>query len=242
MTEHHRGPHPEDGALFAAALWPMLGEASDDLAWLLGRGYGMAAALGLVGNRFQLADRQRTALMRSVCTASARAARAARHLSPAAARGATLWLDGFNVIMTVEAALAGGTLLRGRDGCIRNLAPMHTSYRKVVETEAALGHIGKVLSDLGVTDARWLLDRPVSNSGRLRALMLDVAAAAGWSWDVELAPHVDYTLKTVAPPGVVATTDSVILDACGPWLDVARLTIAAAVPDAPIIAAFGDGA
>lgn len=242
---HHRGAHPDDAALFGDEVWPRLREAAGDLAWLLGRGYTTAASLALVGNRFQLEERQRTALMRSVCADAAVRARAARRLDPADLAGRELWLDGFNVIMTVEAALAGGTLLLGRDGCVRNLAPIHGSYRRVAETVPALDLIGKLLSDLGVARARWLLDAPVSNSGRLKGQMMEVATARGWPWDVALEPHVDAALKVapaLAEDGrlvAVATTDSVILDACRAWLDLAGLVIASAADGARVVRAFG---
>ncbi len=62
-----------------------------------------------------------------------------------------MWVDAFNLITTVEAALAGGVLIKGRDGCLRDMASMHGSYRKVAETIPALHCIGEVMAaaDLG---------------------------------------------------------------------------------------------
>lgn len=230
--DQHRGPHPEDAGYFVDARWPMIREAARDLAWLLGRGYTMSASLALVGNRFQLEDRVRTALMRGVCSDAALADRHRRRV----ARADAVWLDGFNVLMTVEAALAGGTLLLARDGCIRNLAPIHGSYRRVAETEPAIAAIGKVLDDLGVRRAVWFLDVPVSNSGRLKTLLRETAEAAGWSWHIELVPDVDRQLKLI--PETIATSDGVILDACGAWLDLARAVIMHVMPEARLIDAF----
>jgi hypothetical protein len=53
MTDmrHHRGPAPEDEALFAPGQWPALLEAGRDLFWLLNRAYPKASANELVGNR-----------------------------------------------------------------------------------------------------------------------------------------------------------------------------------------------
>ena len=48
---------------------------------------------------------------------------------------------------------------------------MHGSYRKVEETLPALRLVGKTLAHFGVADALWLLDRPVSNSGRLKKII-----------------------------------------------------------------------
>ena len=84
------------------------------------------------------------------------------------------------MLTTVEAALAGGVLLAARDGTYRDMASMHGSYRKVAETGPALELIGRTASELGVSECLWYLDRPVSNSGRLKTLMEELAAARGW--------------------------------------------------------------
>ena len=67
-TRRHRGPHPEDAELFAPASWPALRAATTDLSWLLSRGYAEPSSLKLVGDCFQLTERQRTAVMRSACS------------------------------------------------------------------------------------------------------------------------------------------------------------------------------
>ena len=67
-------------------------------------------------------------------------------------------------------------LLGGRDGCVRDMASMHGSYRKVDETEPALTLIGEVLNEFRPAECCWYLDRPVSNSGRLRARLEQLAA------------------------------------------------------------------
>ena len=62
-SRRHRGPHPEDAILFRQAEHlRKLSLAAGDLAWLLGRHYAPESALTLVGNRYQLHQRQRRAL------------------------------------------------------------------------------------------------------------------------------------------------------------------------------------
>lgn len=67
-TRKHRGPHPNDPKLFAAAHVPRLCQAVADLSWLLGRGYAINSALKLTGDRYNLTDRQRLAVRRSACS------------------------------------------------------------------------------------------------------------------------------------------------------------------------------
>ena len=53
------------------------------------------------------------------------------------------------------------------------MASMHGSYRNVDETEPALTLIGEVLNAFRPSECCWYLDRPVSNSGRLRLAWSD---------------------------------------------------------------------
>jgi hypothetical protein len=147
-----------------------------------------------------------------------RDARRARQIAPAQLAGRPLLVDGFNCLITVEAALSGGLVLRGRDRVHRDLASVHGGWRRVDETERALTLLGEAIATAAPADVLWLLDRPISNSGRLAALIRERAAAAGWSWRVELHDNPDRLLA--AATTVSATGDSAILDRCGPWIDL----------------------
>jgi len=233
----HRGPHPADPELFASGRYGDLRRAVADLSWLLTRGYAPTAALKLVGDRLRLTQRQRDGVMRSACADDALAGRRERCLPVDQVAGRHLEIDGFNLLTTVEAALAGGLLLVGRDGSCRDLASMHGSYRKVEESVPALELIGDSLARLEVASCRWLFDRPVSNSGRIAQITRDVAAERGWDWRCDLCANPDAALVVSAE--VVVTTDSVILDGCRQWLNLARHVVRCGVPEAWVLD-FGD--
>jgi hypothetical protein len=222
-TRQHRGAHPEDRRLFAPAQLPALQAAIAELSWLLTRGYPPKAALKLVGDRHALTERQRLAVSRAACSDPQREGRSARRVAAAEARGADLRVDGFNLLITVEAALSGGLLLRCRDGCLRDLASIHGSYRSVQETTPAVERIGTVLADLAPRSVHWLLDRPVSNSGRLAQRLRDLAALHSWPWTVEPVFNPDADL--VAAAGIVVSSDSLVLDGAARWLDLASLVV-----------------
>ncbi len=229
----HRGPHPEDGAAFGPAMWPALRRAVGELSWLLTRGYAEKSALKLVGDRYNLTERQRTAVRRCACPDDALAGRREREVAPAEIAGRPVLLDGYNVLTTVEAALAGGVILEGRDRCLRDLASMHGTFRKVRETAPAIELLGGVLQTMAVSRCTWYLDRPVSNSGRLRETILQRAQAHHWPWTVELCDDPDALLAASAD--VVVTADSVILDRCARWLNLARLTVQTQVLGARLV-------
>ena len=230
----HRGPHPEDGRLFAPSARPGLQNATADMSWLLSRGYADRSALKIVGDRYQLHKRQRMAVMRSACSDAALGYRQAHQVDSTDVQGADLQLDGFNIITTVEAALAGGVLLLARDGCLRDVASMHGSYRKVNETPRAIELIGRTAGELGVGSCLWLLDQPVSNSGRLKVLIGRTAGDFGWRWRVEVVPSPDRVLKETDQ--TIATADSAILDRCRGWFNLTAETVRRNVPEARIVA------
>lgn len=229
----HRGAHPEDSCLFSAERLKDLRNAVADYSFLLGRDYPESAALELVGNRFELTARQRTAVWRSACSDAARIAREARRVPLESVRGRTLAIDGYNLLITIESALSGGVLLRGRDGPIRDLASIHGTYRSVEETRPAIQLAGMFLADHEVLAARWLLDAPISNSGRLAARLQDEAEKAGWSWEVAVVPDPDREL--VATRAIVVSSDRQILDGCANWVDLAGPLIRELVPHAWIV-------
>lgn len=227
----HRGRHPEDTLLFAQPeSLQKLRLAAGDLAWLLGRRYAPQAALTLVGNRYQLRQRQRQALARAVAAPTAARHRHARRVTPGDLRGMRLQVDTLNQIITVEAALAGGLLLRGHDGALRDLASVHGTYRSVHETITAFKGIGACLAPLGVQEVEFLIDAVVSNSGRLASRIRALATKHGWPWSARLVPSPDPILQQTAD--IVATSDSSILDRAARWFDLAAMVVECIAPEA----------
>jgi hypothetical protein len=229
----HRGPHPDDGVLFADDQVPRLREAMADYCLLLSRGYAQPSSLKLVGDRFELSQRQRTALMRAACSRQQRTLRAARRATIGELATKDVAVDGYNVLITVESAIAGGVLMRGVDGCIRDLASVHSTYRRVAETIPALELVGHVLAGCGAARVLWLLDSPVSNSGRLKKSITDLAQRNSWPWDVRLVASPDAELQKTS--AIAATTDSAVLDLCGRWIDLAGEVIASRLPQVRVI-------
>ena len=208
----HRGPHPEDVHLFASKAVPALAQATSELGWLLSRDYPIKAALELVGNRHGLTERQRIAVQRASCSDAQLLDRAARQVPRRELLDADVWIDGFNVVTTVEAALSGGVLLACRDGALRDMASMHGSYRKVAETPRALHAIADVLTAHRVARCRWFLDQPVSNSGRLKTIIADIAAERQLVWSVDVVSNPDRNLIDADESVVIASADSQVLD------------------------------
>jgi hypothetical protein len=228
-TRRHRGPHPDDAKLFAESWRPALRTAVGELSWLLTRGYAEDSSLALVGNRHELTERQRMAVRRCACSDKSLAGRRRTQRPLEACLDRPLAVDGYNLLITIESALSGGVVLVGRDGCHRDLASIHGTYRQVEETGPALLLIADYLRQAGVREVVWFLDRPVSNSGRLRGFMTDALADSPIRWAVELVDNPDPVLADY--DGAAASSDSWILDSCRAWTNLAAEIIDARLPD-----------
>jgi hypothetical protein len=236
----HRGPHPDDVCLFTPETLPLLRSAVSDLSWLLTRGYAPTSAIKIVGDRYSLKERQRIAVARCACSDEARERRTRSQVELAALAGQCLFIDGYNVLTSIEAALAGGVILHARDGTYRDMASVHGTWRKVQETVPAAELIGGLLAELSVARAVWHLDRPVSNSGRLKTILEQTAEAHKWPWEIRLVPDPDKILRQTDQ--LVATADSGILDECGRWVNLARAAIDRRIPNANPVELSGSGA
>jgi len=111
-------------------------------------------------------------------------------------------------LILLESALSGAYILKGRDGTYRDISSVHGSYKRVMQTENAILLIGEVLKKTGIQSARWYLDQPVSNSGRLKTKLLEISETHQFNWQVEL----DYS-----PDKVLAESDNIIISSDG-WI------------------------
>jgi len=200
---------------------------------LLTKGYADKSALKLVGDRFSLTQRQRLAVMRSACSDQQLRSRLERHVPVEDLPGQPIAIDGYNLLITIEAAMSGGLIFKGRDGCFRDLASIHGTYRKVEETIPAVKLISGFLTQIRILQALWLFDSPVSNSGRLKTLLAQLASENGWPWEIRLTLSPDAELSKTDM--VVVSTDSVILDACQRWTNLAAEIITERLPQTTVI-------
>ena len=222
----NRGPQPNDHHLFHPRQLPTLTAATNDLCWLLTRSYGLESALQLVGNRYRLNKRQRTAVGR--CAASDRAVqnRKSKEVKPSELNDRDVAIDGFNLLILLESRLGGAVVLEGRDGAYRDLASVHGTYKHVRHTRPALLLVGEALRP--ARSVVWYLDQPVSNSGRLKTMLRELAAEHGFAWTVELAYNPDRVLMDLPPTTVLVTSDSWILDEGGAWCNLGKVVDAPA--------------
>jgi len=229
----HRGAHPADKKLFAPKQHETLRLAVADLSLLLSRGYSSLASLKLVGDHFALKERQRLAVARAACSDQQKELRNQKLLPLETIKGQIILIDGFNLIVTMEAALSGGVLVRCRDDCLRDLSSVHGSYRSVMETEEAIGLLGETLLAATPASAVWLLDQPVSNSGRLAQRIREMSIERDWPWNVEVVMNPDKVIR--ASDQIAVTSDSNILDGVRGWINLGDLLITRRLSEAWVV-------
>lgn len=232
-SRKHRGKHPSDDKLFAPDQHSTLRNAVYDLSYLLTRGFSETAALKTVGDRYRLTQRQRLAVQRASCPQQALNQRLHSQLDLEDLAGQTIAIDGYNQLIALESALGNAYLFIGRDGCYRDLASLHGTYRKVEETIPALQLLGTILNQLQIQRAIIYLDAPVSNSRRLQSLMMELAKENQWNWQVEVQLQPDPLLARAPYP--VITTDSWILDRCHQWANLFPTVLQMAQLSPPIV-------
>ena len=212
-----RGYVPEDDRNFSPEALKTLQTASRHILYLINEGYDIKQASTFVGNHFLISERQRLAIVRSLATDTQLQNRQKKQLSIKDISGTKVWIDGFNTIITLEIFLSDSILLTGMDGTIRDLASLRGTYRLIPETYRAIQMMFDILQNANVIAVNILLDEPVSNSGRLKSLIADIAEKYPFALYIQLLKDVDRKLYN---KDNVITSDSVILDHCNSWINL----------------------
>lgn len=213
-----RGYVPEDERYFSPEAIEIMRMASRHIRYLLDEGYDLKQTSTFVGNHFLLSERQRLAIVRSLASEKQLSGRKKKLVPMDQLAGQEVWIDGFNTIITLEVLLNRSVLFRCMDGTIRDLAALRGTYRLIPETDGAVQMLLESLKNAGVRKIKILLDQPVSNSGRLKTRIADIAEETGCSdLDIQILRDVD---RTLYDKGLVITSDSVILDHCRSWVNL----------------------
>ena len=165
-------------------------------------------------------ERQRLALARSVSPEEEIVSRKNREVN--SIEGEPIYIDGFNVIIGLEIAYSESMLFRCMDGTIRDLAGLRGTYRMTPETDLAIKALLKTLESSKAGKAVIYLDKPVSNSGRLKQKIYEYAEDIDTEIEVIIIDAVDYELKHKP---LIASGDALILNECDKWFNLVKRVI-----------------
>ena len=219
MSDRNRGKEGRDDLLFgrASAVEKLL-QGVDDLSFLLERGYAIKSASQLVGSKHRLNVRQQKALKGMSASESYLKIRKNKELQASELKGQSIQIDGFNLLIILESLFSGSYVFRGLDGCYRDLSSVHGSYKRVSQTGEVLQLVGQVCLDLEIKNVLWVFDQPVSNSGRLKVILYEIAEKYNFPWDIILDNNPDKYL--VDNESIVVTSDAWILNNCTAWFNM----------------------
>jgi hypothetical protein len=194
-------------------------EAAADFRYLLARGYPRKEALALVGNRYNLSRTGRQILHRGVFPPPVAAARRARLRLLRDLAGQPLALDGHNVLITLECALRGVPLVAADDGFIRDVGLVSRAFKPSARTDRVLELLAGFLAAHQAGSLRVCYDAPLSLSGELARRTVEVFRSRGLQAEALALAVPEQELA--AFPGPVATSDTALIDAHAPVVDLA---------------------
>lgn len=224
MNNRNRGKNTGDETLFGTARQvEKLKMAAQDMLYLLSREYPEKASSELVGNRYKLKTRQIQAVRGASASEIQIENRKSRQLKISDLKDKTIHLDGFNILILLESLLSGAYIFEGLDGCFRDLSEVHGTYKRVNQTQQSIELIAEFFKKAQLEKLIWIFDKPVSNSGRIKQVILESVQENNLNWEVELEFNPDKFLAENAEISV--SSDAWILDHCKNWFNVAGFLI-----------------
>ncbi|WP_172625752.1 DUF434 domain-containing protein [Chryseobacterium panacisoli] len=219
MNNRNRGKNTGDDTLFGSEKQiSKLKLAVEDMRYLLTREYPEKAASELVGNRYRLKTRQIQVLRGASASDSQLYNRRLKHIETLNLKGKTVYLDGFNVLILLESLLSEAYIFEGLDDCIRDLSGVHGTYKRVNQTLRAVGLVASFHRKNHIQKLVWIFDKPVSNSGRIKQIILEFAEQNQLNWEADLQFNPDKFLAESSE--IVISSDAWILDHCKEWFNL----------------------
>lgn len=219
MSENvRRGYFDSDEKDFNEKNLEKLRKAQKDFYYLMNQNYPMQSIATFVGNHFAFSERQRMALIRATSSSESIKIRSEKEIKKLG-ENETVYIDGFNVIITLEVALSNSTLLHCMDNTIRDLAGLRGTYRLIDKTPIAIDMIGKKLSEMKIKKCVFYLDKPVSNSGRLKAKIFEVLEKYNFEVEVQIVLDADQALVNLEN---VISSDAMVIEHSSSWINFVK--------------------
>ena len=133
-------------------------------------------------------------------------------------------VDGYNCLITLESALKAKALLLADDAFIRDISGVSGTYRESPETTQALGLLINLLIAAAPAEVLFLLDAPISGSGKLAAWIRGLMAERGLPGDAQAVKVPEQVM--VGYRGIIATSDTALIDQSEQVFDLAGHLIA----------------
>jgi hypothetical protein len=181
--------------------------AIEDFRYLINRGYKKDVALNFVANHYKLSKEDRLKIIRTTHSDEEinLTKRKLKRLKDF--EGKTIYIDGFNVLIGLEALIKGHEIVLCDDNIYRDFENVYGKYKINNYTDKAIELLLEILKHYKVR-AIIYLDAQVSKSGILAKRIRERMKGLGIDGDVFCVKNCDYELKH---KDVVATSDSIII-------------------------------
>ncbi|MFH1055573.1 MAG: DUF434 domain-containing protein [Candidatus Altiarchaeota archaeon] len=186
-----------------------LEDAREDIRILLDRGYRKCSALSFISDHYRLDRRQRNRLLREVYSYDEMKSTKAKLKPIEAVKGRELVIDGFNVVITVEAGRSGGEVFPCQDGMMRDNTMAFSNYKVGEGTENAVDAVVQALAKHRPSHITWVFDSQIPKSGRLAEYVRERMTEAGLEGDANTAKNADGTILKLNK--TTATSDSALI-------------------------------
>ncbi|MDK2383693.1 MAG: DUF5616 domain-containing protein [Candidatus Korarchaeota archaeon] len=179
---------------------------------------GFQDSVEIVGRRFSLRKMEVIALSKLVRSPEESLRNSLKVVPSKCVTGRDLGIDGFNVLITLEAALSGQSVYVCSDGMVRDLSLAYSSYKPSDMFDEAVHLLNDVLKLLKPEKAVIYLDSPISKSGRIASRMREIINDA----EVVVSKNVD---SDILEHEVVASSDSRIISLASCIVDLPRIAL-----------------
>ncbi|MHA1130102.1 MAG: DUF434 domain-containing protein [Candidatus Helarchaeota archaeon] len=185
-------------------------EAATDLRYLLNRGYNRKSSIELVGNRWNLNRDERHILYRACFSTEEIKARKWNEAILTDITGKNVAIDTYNILITAESLLKGLLVIKGDDDYIRDISKVFNKYKRSPLTTHVLNIILDTLKPFNPKNVLFFLDKDISKSGELAAIINEDLTHFQISGTAETVPSAD---RSVIMNGeIVISNDRVVLE------------------------------
>lgn len=196
-------------------------KAANDYFYLAQKGYPQRGFIELVGNRYDLTNHERTMLYRGIAPENIAEKRRQKIFSIEAVRSEELFIDGFNVILTISSYLQGLPLFLSNDGFLRDASMMRGKIEMTCKTRDSVKLMFEFLGNNSISKANFFLDKNVKIHTEIVALINEFQSSESFKYEAYPTEKTDKTLSEISS-GIVCTSDSGIIDSCkSPVFDLA---------------------
>ncbi|WP_048055542.1 DUF434 domain-containing protein [Methanotorris igneus] len=186
-------------------------EAKKDFKYLIDRGYRKEYALNVVCNHYRIPKNERIKIIRTVHSEEEIKIIKSKLISiedlkKLKSKEIEINIDGYNVLIGVEAFLKGRVILCD-DGIYRDFEGVYGKYKMSEYTEKSLNLLLKLFKKHNIKPT-FYFDAQVSKSGELSKMTKNFMEENNINGDAICTKHCDKTLKEKE---VVATSDTIII-------------------------------